>query len=255
MNACPDARGEVDPRRRGARLAGEPERAGGDDLRRPCGDRRRPAPGSRSCRPSPAAPGPGGRSGSRCRPSPTAVEPVNDSAATRASRASASPTTRPLPCTTLSTPAGRPASCRAAARFARGQRGELGRLDDDGVAADQRGRRSSRPGWRSGSSTGVISPTTPERLRRVSEVVPGSRAGQHLAVGAPALAAEVAQHVDGPLHLALGLGERLALLAAPGRGRRLSWPRAAGCRRRPSGWRRGTGRQGGPAGLGGGGRA
>ena len=35
----------------------------------------------------------------------------------RGSRARASPTTRPLPCTTLNTPAGSPASCRARARW------------------------------------------------------------------------------------------------------------------------------------------
>ena len=44
--------------------------------------------------------------------------------------------------------------------------------------------------------------------------------GQLLAAQTPALAAEVAQHVDGPPHLAVRLGEGLALLPrqVPGHG-------------------------------------
>ena len=48
---------------------------------------------------------------------------------------------------------GQPGVLQGAGQVRGGERGELGRLDDHGVAADQRRARSSRPGWRWGSST------------------------------------------------------------------------------------------------------
>jgi hypothetical protein len=48
---------------------------------------------------------------------PALVEPVNDTMSTSRCAASASPTTWPVPCTTLSTPAGTPAAATTSARM------------------------------------------------------------------------------------------------------------------------------------------
>ena len=50
-----------------------------------------------------------------------------------------SPTSGPVPVTTLRTPAGRPASSGEVGDAQRGERGLLGRLDDEGAAGGERG--------------------------------------------------------------------------------------------------------------------
>ena len=65
---------------------------------------------------------------------PTGVEPVNDTIETSGWLTSASPTTRPAPMTTLTTPAGRPAADAVLREHERRQRGHLRGLEDDRVA-------------------------------------------------------------------------------------------------------------------------
>ena len=74
---------------------------------------------------------------------PTSVEPVkHDLADGRVGRRTARPTTEPLPGMTVNTPSGRPASSASSPSRMRGHRGELGRLEHDGVAGGERGREA-----------------------------------------------------------------------------------------------------------------
>ena len=70
---------------------------------------------------------------------PTAVEPVKAMQATSGSSTSGSPTSAPVPVTTLTTPGGRSSSA-VSHHAQRRQRRQLARLDDDGVAGGDRGR-------------------------------------------------------------------------------------------------------------------
>ncbi len=93
-----------------------------------------------------------------------------------------------------------------------GERGELGRLDDHGVAADQ--RRGGLPGRDGdGEVPRRDEPDDAESLAAGGDGGVRQAAGQHLAGGGPAERAEEPQHVRGALDLALGLGEGLAFLA------------------------------------------
>ena len=68
---------------------------------------------------------------------PTSVDPVKATLATSGCSTSRVPTTDPLPATTCSTPSGMPASRASSASRSADERGDLGRLDHDGVAGGQ----------------------------------------------------------------------------------------------------------------------
>ena len=73
---------------------------------------------------------------------PTSVEPVKQTLRTSGWVTNRSPTTEPLPGSTVSTSSGRPASSASSPSRMRGQRGQLGRLEHDGVAGGQRRREA-----------------------------------------------------------------------------------------------------------------
>ena len=125
---------------------------------------------------------------------------------------SASPSSPPEPATKLTTPFGMPASCSASTmRHALKRRGR-GRLQHHGVAADQ--RRRQLPGRnRAREIPRRDQPHHADRLAQ-REHVDAVALGRHQHAGhARAFAGEVAEDVDGPPHLALGFGQRLAFLA------------------------------------------
>ena len=127
----------------------------------------------------------------------------------RGSRARASPTTRPLPCTTLNTPAGRPASCSARARCVAESGVSSAGLITTALpliraGADLPGRNGD------GEVPRRDEPDDAERFAPGGDGGVRQAAGQHFAGGGPAEGAEEAQHVRGALDLALGLGEGLA---------------------------------------------
>jgi hypothetical protein len=118
-----------------------------------------------------------------CSPNPTEVEPVKDSPATRGSRARASPTTRPLPWTTLKTPAGRPASWRARARCV-ADRGVSSAGMNTTVLPETSAGAVFHAGMAMGKFHGVMSVKTPRGPRRVVTLVPGSPLGSTSPVAA-----------------------------------------------------------------------
>ena len=64
-----------------------------------------------------------------------------------------------------------------------------------------------------GKFHGVISPTTPTGLRSANMCTRSRSLGTSMPGSREPFAREVAENVDGAPHLALGLGQRLALLA------------------------------------------
>ena len=97
---------------------------------------------------------------------PVAVDPVNATLSMPACLASASPVERSHPVTTLSTPAGSPASCRISAK-ATVEAGEC----SDGLATQTFPAASRGASFQVSSSSGlfhgVIAPTTPTGSLRV----------------------------------------------------------------------------------------
>ena len=73
---------------------------------------------------------------------PTSVEPVKQTLRTSGWVTNRSPTTEPLPGITVKHALGQPGLERQLAEPDRGQRRQLGRLEDDGVAGGQRGREA-----------------------------------------------------------------------------------------------------------------
>ena len=73
---------------------------------------------------------------------PTSVEPVKHTLRTAGWDTKRSPTTLPLPGRICRTPSGRPGFERQLADAQRAERGQLGRLEDDGVAGGQRRREA-----------------------------------------------------------------------------------------------------------------
>ncbi len=71
---------------------------------------------------------------------PTSVDPVKAILATSGCSTSRCPQTEPGPATTLTTPSGSPAAAAISRQLERGQRRQLGRLQDDGVARRERRR-------------------------------------------------------------------------------------------------------------------
>ncbi len=100
---------------------------------------------------------------------PARVEPVKEIMSMPGWAEIASPTTSPVPYTTLRTPAGRPASSVISSRIAGGERRDLRRLPDDRVARDQRGGELGDD-LLEGKFHGVMAPTTPIGSRTISEV-------------------------------------------------------------------------------------
>ncbi len=139
-----------------------------DDCARPGCASARSSPGRRCRRPRTArSPRPGSRSASAkttfallppsssvtglicaaqpaitCRP--TSVEPVKTILATSGESTNRCPTTLPLPGSTWKTSGGHAGLERELGEPDRGQRGQLGRLEHDGVAGGERGRESPR---------------------------------------------------------------------------------------------------------------
>ena len=72
---------------------------------------------------------------------PTPLEPVNVRPPSRLSPTSAAPAWSPAPVTRLTAPGGTPPSTNASYIEVSAQRADLGRLDDDRVAGDERGAR------------------------------------------------------------------------------------------------------------------
>ena len=96
---------------------------------------------------------------------PTSVEPVkHDLARPPGGSTNRSPTTEPLPGSTVNTPSGQAGLQRQLAQPQRGQRGQLGRLEHHGVAGGQRRARS--PSRRSASGSSTARSRRPRRAAR-----------------------------------------------------------------------------------------
>ena len=142
-------------------------------------------------------------------PRPTSVEPVKAILATPGCSTSRRPTTRPGPASTLTTPGGMPASV-ARSEGERGQRGQLGRLEHDGVAGGQgRGQLPGGDGER--EVPGHDQPHHPQRLPEGQVDPAGHRDGvaEQPLGGAGVVGEGVGHHA----HLAPGVGDRLAGVA------------------------------------------
>ena len=175
--------------------------------------RRRRRRGTARCRRAPSSVLTTWSAASRSSTRPTSVEPVNDSLRTRGS-CSIAETTAPdrRAGSTLTTPAGTPASSRIAGHRQRGQRGVAGRLEDHRAAGGQRradlaGRHRGREVPRRDEHADA------DRLLQHHDLVRTRRRGRrpcpdaaHRLLGVPA------EELGGVGHLAACVGERLAVL-------------------------------------------
>ena len=112
----------------------------------------------------------------------------------------------------LTTPGGQAGVDERLHQVVDGERRVGGRLDDAGVAADQR-RKELPLGMAMGKFHGVIRPTTPTGMRMLMANLFCSSTGGGLAEEAAAFAGDVKGLVDGFLHVAAGFGEHLAHFA------------------------------------------
>ena len=139
---------------------------------------------------------------------PVVVSPVKEISGTSGCLTRASPASSPRPLTRLNTPSGRPASLKISAHRRRRERGELGGLEDHGVAGGQRG--GELPGLQ--HERGVPRRDEAGDADRLAVDVVDLRAG-HL-VGVVGLGddqvGEEAEVLRGPLRLAQRLGDRQA---------------------------------------------
>ena len=141
---------------------------------------------------------------------PVSFEPVKEMATTRGSRTSGSPTFAADPVTRFSTPARQPSLVQRFHQAHRGERGQAGRFEDDGVAEGE--RRSDLPGRnRDREVPRRDHGHDPERLARGVEQRVRVHRGIVLAARLLGLAGKIAQDLDRASRLADALLERLAL--------------------------------------------
>ena len=146
-------------------------------------------------------------------PRPTPSEPVNEIARTSGCATSGVPTLAPEPVTRLSTPFGMPASSRIFTSSS-----DVSGACDAGLKTTVLPETSAgaifHVGMAMGKFQGAISATTPSGWRIVYMNTRGRSEGIVWPGQPRAFAAEVLEDADRAGHLALGLGDRLAFLAA-----------------------------------------
>ena len=140
---------------------------------------------------------------------PTAVEPVKLMRSTSGDSTSAAPASSPSPCTTLSTPGGRPASCASRAKAH-----ALSGVSSAGLSTAAFPQRSAGKTFHATLAIGVFAammrPVTPTGWRTVSRGLVGDRAGGGATVEPATFAGDEHPHLDRGAGLAPGILERLA---------------------------------------------
>ena len=144
----------------------------------------------------------------------TGVDPTNETARTSGCASSASTATR-SPCTTLNTPSGRPASRSSPASISDGEGSRSEGLSTK-VLPHTSASGNIHIGTITGKLNGVMPAATPSGWRRFQLSMPPPTLSECSARQQPRRATGELHDLDAAGHLAVGIGEHLAVLAGDG---------------------------------------